>query len=225
MYHPSMSVGHDRREVSHTPGGYEVAASCEACAKCTHSVRQRQGEGVALETLSTEDLRIAQFFTAGAERHGGHDAEDSPREVEIVVELVRRNGDEWLHGEVARLRSRKGSREIMGDFGNLASCMSLWSRSNVPDVGRVRQPPGRRTLSPMTDALLPPLEGGGLMNLEIAKLLKFTRKMVRQPPLRGEHWAFMRGPAGTSDTSTFNREIERQKEARRPDGEDEASGE
>ena len=59
-----------------------------------------------LEAISTEDLRIALFFTARAERHGGTYAEDSPREDAIVGELVRRNGTDWLDAQVASLRER-----------------------------------------------------------------------------------------------------------------------
>ncbi len=103
-----MSFGYDWRDVAHTINGYEVAGSLQACAKRAHAVSRRLDAGEELATVPTEDLRLALFFSARAERHGGNYAKESPCEDAMVAELVRRNGDEWLHGELARLRSRSG---------------------------------------------------------------------------------------------------------------------
>lgn len=101
-----MFSGYDWREVAHTINGYEVAGSFESCAERAHAVSRRLAAGEELAAVPTEDLRLALFFSARAERHGGDYAEESPREEAMVAELVRRNGDEWLRAELARLRSR-----------------------------------------------------------------------------------------------------------------------
>lgn len=102
-----MSSGYGWRDVAHTLNGYEVAGSFEACAERAHTVSRRLRAGEELAAIPTEDLRLALFFRARAERHGGNYAEKSPAEEAMVAELVRRHGADWLDAQLGRLRQRR----------------------------------------------------------------------------------------------------------------------
>jgi hypothetical protein len=99
-----MSQRYDWREVAHTINGYEVAGSFEACAERARAVERRLAAGEPIAAISTEDLRLALFFAARAERHAGYDREDTSQLDAMVAELRLRNGDDWLDQELDRLR-------------------------------------------------------------------------------------------------------------------------
>jgi hypothetical protein len=92
-------------EVAHTINGYEVAGSFEACVERARAVERRLAAGEPIAAISTEDLRLALFFAARAERHAGYDREDTSQLEAMVAELRLRHGDEWLDHELARVRS------------------------------------------------------------------------------------------------------------------------
>ena len=103
-----MSPMYNWCEVAHTYNGYEAAGSFEACAERAHSLMGQIDRGAALASIATNDLRLALFFEARADRHGGIERESYAQEEAIVDELVARNGDDWMCAELERLRKNEG---------------------------------------------------------------------------------------------------------------------
>lgn len=95
-------------EVAHTYNGYQADGSFEACAKRANELLRSIEDGVALADITTDDLRMALFFAARADRHSGIERNSYPREEVIVDELVARNGDDWMCAELERLRKDEG---------------------------------------------------------------------------------------------------------------------
>ena len=95
-------------EVAHTYNGYKAAGSFEACADRAHALMAQIHHGGALVNIATDDLRLALFFEARADRHSGIERDSYPLEEAIVDELVARNGDDWMCAELERLRKKEG---------------------------------------------------------------------------------------------------------------------
>lgn len=105
---PNMSLRYNWHEVAHTYNGYEAAGSFEACAERAHSLMEQIHSGAALASIATNDLRLALFFEARADRHSGIERDSYPLEEAIVDELVARNGDDWMCAELELLRKNEG---------------------------------------------------------------------------------------------------------------------
>lgn len=90
------------RAVALTINGYEVAGSPKECARIARGVDQQLDHGVPLADIDAEDLRIALFFSERAARHSGNDYGDFSRENEIVDELVKRYGEQWINAQLKR---------------------------------------------------------------------------------------------------------------------------
>lgn len=105
---PDMSRKYNWCEVAHTYDGYKEAGSFEACAERANALLQAMEDGTTLNDIATDDLRLALFFAARADRHSGIERDSYPREEAIVAELLARNGDEWMCAELERLRKAEG---------------------------------------------------------------------------------------------------------------------